>query len=316
VRLAILFATLAVAVSLVAASPGPALAAPRAVDYLALGDSVASGRGLDDTGGLCRRSARAYPNLVRSSLEARVSSVRFVFLACSGATAAGSGEPGLRSLHRQVSTALRRLSSRPALVSLTIGINDFEWSDIPKTYARLREPSSTFAAWVTATDARVERSLRKELARLLARKRVRIVLSGYFNPVNRGSLLFGGPIPCVDVTACFARTDAIVDSLNATLADVARSVKRRAHVRFAGVREGFRGHESPMPLCGSEQPSAADTWIQYPDDPDSNSFPLHDAPDLAPYVGFDWRGDCFHPNDRGAAFIASTVDSAAIALGR
>ena len=287
------------------------------VDYVALGDSVAAGRGLDDTGGLCRRSPRAYPRLVLSELTERTRGrIRFSSLACSGATAGQSDAPGLRSFHRQVSGALARLTGRPALVSVTIGINDFEWSDIPRTYLRLRDPAPLFDAWLAAESRALVQPLRRELSRLLSRSRVRVVLSDYFNPVNRRSILFGGPLPCPDAALCFARTEAVVAAVNSTIREVVRGLRHRSRVRIASVLEAFRGHESPSPRCGSAAPAVAATWIQHPDDPSSNSFPLVDWPELASLLGSDWRGDCFHPNDAGATFIAGAVGDAARRLGR
>jgi lysophospholipase L1-like esterase len=237
-------------------------------------------------------------------------------LACSGATAGSADAPGLRSFRRQVSGALARLTSRPALVSITIGINDLEWSDIPRTYVRLREPGPLFDSWLAGKAEDIERALRTELSRLLARRSVRIALTEYFNPVNQESILFGGPAPCLDVAACLSRANALVDTVNVTLREAVRGLRHRARVRIVAVRAAFEGHESPSPACGSAPPAVAATWIQHPDDPLSNSFPLRDFPELAPLLGSDWRGDCFHPNDTGAAFIAGAVDRAARRLGR
>ena len=127
------------------ASPAAAGGGALGLDYVALGDSVAAGRGLGDTGGLCRRSPRAYPRLVLRELRQRVAgAVRFASVACSGATAGVADAPGLRSLRRQVTAALERLSGGRALATVTVGVNDFEWSDIPRTYLRLREPQAVF----------------------------------------------------------------------------------------------------------------------------------------------------------------------------
>ena len=58
------------------------------IDYFALGDSVASGHGLDGASGECLRSSKAYPYTVRDALETRYHKVNFPpqhHLACSGA---------------------------------------------------------------------------------------------------------------------------------------------------------------------------------------------------------------------------------------
>ena len=299
------------------ASPAVAGGGAQGLDYVALGDSVAAGRGLGDTGGLCRRSPRAYPRLVLRELRQRVAgAVRFASVACSGATAGVADAPGLRSLRRQVTAALERLSGGRALATVTVGINDFEWSDIPRTYLRLREPQAVFDVWLAARASDVERALRTQLARLLSRRGVRVVATGYFNPVNRESVLFAGPVPCLSAAACLARTDAIVDAVNASIRAAVRGLGHRARVKVVSLRAGFRGHESPSPRCGNAPPAVASTWIQHPDDQASNSFPLADFPELVPLLGSGWRGDCFHPNDAGAAFIAGEVARAARGLGR
>jgi lysophospholipase L1-like esterase len=283
----------------------PVAAAP-ALDYFALGDSVASGHGLLDKGGTCRRSPRAYPQQLVPELRERHDRVRFTMLACSGATAAGSGT-GLRVFSRQVSAVLAKPTTRRTLVSITIGINDFAWSDIVATYFRLRDPDeASFDGWVDSTAERVAASLGKQLRRLLSRSKIAVVLTEYPNPANTDSLLFGGPMPCSDKAACYGRTEQVVHELNAVLDGLARK-----RVRIAAIHEAFHGHEAPSPSCGGDPPAVADTWFQYPDDPESNSFPP-----VAAFVGEVWRGDCFHPNERGAAEIAAAVDAAGRGLGR
>jgi lysophospholipase L1-like esterase len=298
--LALAAAALALAQSATATATAPAL------DYFALGDSIASGHGLLDAGGTCRRSERAYPRTVLADLRDRHGRVRFTMLACSGAVASG-GPAGLRSLARQVDAVLAHLSKRPTLVTITVGINDFAWSDVIATYLRLRDPDETlFEAWVEATAERAAEGLGVQVDRLLRHRKVAVVLTDYPNPVNPESVLFAGPLPCADVAACYGRTEFVVHELNRALRMLAR---RR--VRVATVHEAFHGHEAPAPSCGEAPPSISDTWFQYPEDPESNSFPP-----LPSFVSEEWRGDCFHPNALGAATIAEAVDVAARALGR
>jgi hypothetical protein len=67
------------------------------IDYFALGDSVASGHGLNDDGSACRRSSDAYPRLVEDLLLERYHVVNLHFYACSGAKVGypGGRVPGL-----------------------------------------------------------------------------------------------------------------------------------------------------------------------------------------------------------------------------
>jgi len=292
---------LLIALLAAAAIASGAWAAGKPLTYVALGDSIASGHGLGDSGGRCRRSPRAYPQRVRALLAARRQALRFRQLACSGATTA--------DLHAQVTAALAAVGLRRALVSITMGINDFDWADIAATYVRLRDPDETsFEAWVNGVADHAGNTVRVEVGRLLARHGVAVVLTDYPDPVNPDSLLFGGPQPCADVPACYARAEYLVHTLDQRLADAVAG-KRRA--RLASVYRAFHGHEAPSPECGSGPPPVSDTWFQYPSDPASNSFPQ-----LPPGFPQGWRGDCFHPNDAGATAIAEAVFAAAKELGR
>jgi lysophospholipase L1-like esterase len=265
-----------------------------------------------DTGGACRRSPLAYPEQVRDLLEQRYAFVRFRFLACAGAQAIAPERTGLGAFRRQVNAVLRGLTTRPTLVSATIGVNDTDWSDITLTYSRLRDPDqASFERWAHGVATRVGRAVARELQRLLAHPNVRVALTEYFNPVNRESLLFGPPIPCADVEACYLRTELLIDELNAALLSLPGELRARRRVAVAPVEDAFRGHESPSPECGSAPPGLSETWIQYPSDPDSNS-----NPPLPSIVPGPWHGDCFHPNEQGAAAIASAVEQTARRIGR
>ncbi|HEV2781633.1 MAG TPA: SGNH/GDSL hydrolase family protein [Actinophytocola sp.] len=94
----------------------PAGAAPLAVNYVALGDSYASGTGAGSYGdsGSCLRSANAYAPLWASSHGATLS-----FVACSGAETADV-------LNGQVNA----LSAATNLVTISIGGNDAGFSDV------------------------------------------------------------------------------------------------------------------------------------------------------------------------------------------
>ncbi|MEU8705778.1 SGNH/GDSL hydrolase family protein [Streptomyces sp. NPDC048565] len=92
-----------------------------AVDYVALGDSYASGVGAgsyDSGSGDCKRSTRAYPAL----WEAANNPASFAFTACSGART-GDVTAG----------QLGPLNSGTDLVSISIGGNDAGFSDVMTT---------------------------------------------------------------------------------------------------------------------------------------------------------------------------------------
>ncbi len=261
---------------------GPAQGGP-SITYAALGDSVAAGYGLGGpTAGCGRSPERAYPALVARNLERRHDTVRFVFLACSGATAAAE-HAGPRALETQVARALELIGDRRALVSITIGINDLEWWNLARVAALLRGDRATYDAWVERTVGAVGLELRRQLRLLLDRPRVRVVLTDYFDPVNHGSPLY---VLCSDANLCRDRVAEAVGRLNAAIRGAAKGLGGR--VRVAGVGASFEGHEAARPFCGSAPPGSARTWIQR---------------------------DCLHPNDAGAAAIATRVDSAAALMG-
>ena len=95
----------------------PASAQAQTVEYVALGDSYASGLGtreyIDDGSG-CSRSDHAYPSLLADEIGADLT-----FAACSGATTADL-----------VSSQLGGLSSSTDLVTVTIGGNDTGWASV------------------------------------------------------------------------------------------------------------------------------------------------------------------------------------------
>jgi lysophospholipase L1-like esterase len=100
------------------------------IDYFALGDSVASGYGLDDDGTPCRRSTLAYPWQVVTQLQSTFVLEQFDLLACSGATT--------ETIESQVTEPLSRLTERPTLITLSLGANDFGWSDLRPFVQNLR----------------------------------------------------------------------------------------------------------------------------------------------------------------------------------
>jgi lysophospholipase L1-like esterase len=251
--------------------------------YAALGDSVAAGYGLGSSRTPCARAeTRSYPARVERGLERRHGSARFVVLACSGATAA-STSAGPRSLATQVGAALRAIGRRPALVSITIGINDLEWWNLFRVAQLLRGDRAAYDRWVRTTVGDVRVELRRQLRRLLARPRARVVVTDYFDPVNRGSPLYGF---CPDPDRCRARVREAVDRLNRAIRAAAAGLGPR--VRVAAIGRHFAGHEAARPECGTAPPPAPATWIQ---------------------------SDCLHPNDAGAAAIARSVLAAATRLG-
>ncbi|WP_026924875.1 SGNH/GDSL hydrolase family protein [Glycomyces arizonensis] len=95
----------------------PASAQAETVEYVALGDSYASGvgtRSYIDDGSECSRSEYAYPSLLAADLGADLT-----FAACSGATTADL-----------TANQLGGLSPETDLVTVTIGGNDTGWAAV------------------------------------------------------------------------------------------------------------------------------------------------------------------------------------------
>jgi lysophospholipase L1-like esterase len=110
-------ATCTAAVPLVlAVMPAAPASAQTGVNYVALGDSYASGVGAGSySGGSCDRSANAYPQLWANAHPGTT----FAFEACSGATTTNV-----------IDSQLSALSSATNLVSVTIGGNDVGFENV------------------------------------------------------------------------------------------------------------------------------------------------------------------------------------------
>jgi len=256
---------------------GAGIALP--IDYVALGDSVASGYGLADDEAACHQSMLAYPWQLYARLQETFVVHQFDLLACSGTTTV--------TLDHQVSELLNRLSAHPTLLTLTVGANDFGWSDLFAFAQRLCTPDDdAFQAWVEGIAQTVEDNLVRQLGRVLAYPQVEVILTDYYNPTNASGTFWKGLRPqCVFVDV-YDRSEAVVQALNATITQASQRVGSPGSIQVAMVHDAFLGHEAPRPWCGTAPPDQGDTWIQYPTDPDSNATPV--------------GGDCFHVNRDGA----------------
>ena len=313
-----------------AAGLGPEL------DYFALGDSNAAGHGLMPTTperdgsvcqwdgrdcceadgfNCCRRSSSSYPFKVAAELRKLYRGVNVHHIACSGATT--------RHLNGQVLRVFAKLRTlppdRPVLVSLTIGANDFPWTD-PDRAAQLLliNSDAAFRAEIARILEGTRENLLRELRALLTAPQVKVVLTELHNPFNARSIFFPAFQPRMG-----GRADYVVDALIGTYNEVIREIEAAPRLRgrlmlATGIREDFKAHRSPFPTCGHVSPSIAQTWIQHRDDTQSNSFPSklkrndYVAPGASPTR---WRGDCMHPNQKGAQGYANRVLAAARRLG-
>jgi lysophospholipase L1-like esterase len=265
-------------------APGAVSALP--IDYFALGDSLASGYGLADDGTTCRQSVHAYPWQVLAQLQEAFVVQQFALLACSGTTT--------ETLDRQVSEVISRLSARPTLVTLTVGANDFGWSDVLTFAQRLCTPDdNAFHAWIEGITQTVEDNLVGQLDRLLAYPQVEVILTDYYNPTNVSGAFWRRVHPQCLFIDVYGRSEQVAHALNSTIKQAGERLENLGFVPMATVHDAFRGHEGPRPWCGTDPPEVGETWIQYPTDPDSNATPV--------------GGDCFHVNRAGAGHFAKAV---------
>ncbi len=294
-----------------------------ALDYFALGDSIASGYGLMDDGSACRRSKLSYPYKVLAELKQRYDQVNFLHLACAGAAA---GEPDAAALAQdrckwfrsQVDEVTRRISNRPTLITITIGANDLKLSDPGAFLPHLVEAGDKYLDWVNSIANTLASELKTQLPRLAnGHPNVVVLITNLYNPFNNRSVFFSLPPACSEILNsldCFQRAYYGVSGLNnALVLDVYDPLGRPAWLRVVTVEPLFEGHAAPSPRCGDAAPGDNDTWIQYPGDPGSNA----GVPSILSLLAAqDERGDCFHPNQKGAQAIANIVNENALKLGR
>ncbi|WP_210585188.1 SGNH/GDSL hydrolase family protein [Streptomyces sp. GESEQ-35] len=204
------------------------------LEYVALGDSYASGVGAghyDTASGACKRSTLNYPALS----QAVHPEYTLKDVSCSGATIAD-----VRA--NQLST----VTSGTDLVSLTVGGNDAQFSTVVKNC--LEESDSyckTSTMWMSYY---ARNQLVTELAGLYKDIRARapqaeIIVLGYPQALSPT-----GTCPVIDLSAA-KRT--YMNGFADALAEGAKAAAAQEPVTFVDVRDTFKGHGA----CGS------DSWI-------------------------------------------------------
>lgn len=230
----------AVTVATVAApSAGGAVAA---ADYVALGDSYASGTGTrsyDPNSGGCLRSPFAYPVLWTQTHPTS----SFSFAACSGATTGQLGEQ------------LGALSADTDLVTVSIGGNDAGFSSV-MVACQLRGPAACDRAIADAQSFIAEQlpgRLDSAYADIAERAgAAQVVVLGYPQLFETGRC-----VTSIDAGRR-ARLNAVADQLAAVTADRAAA----AGFIFADTRGAFAGHRVCSP----------DPWLNGPSWPIQESY--------------------------------------------
>ena len=238
-RFALAAATAATAALSLVLTAAPASAA---VNYVALGDSYASGLGAGNySGGSCDRSSGAYPQLWANANHP----ASFAFVACSGATTTDV-------INNQISA----LSSATTLVSVTIGGNDVGFSNVMITCV-LGSTSDCVNA-VNQAESEARSQLPGALSTLFGDIKARapgarVVVIGYpeFYDLSRSSGCIG--LSTTDRTALDGGAD-LLDS-------VIQAAAGQAGFAYAEVRSAFTGHE----ICDSSSWLHSVDWLNLGD---------------------------------------------------
>lgn len=212
---------LILAIALAAFAP-PASAAT--VNYVALGDSYASGLGAgsyDSASGNCKRSNNAYPKLWANAN----SPTSFRFVACSGATTTSV-----------MNNQLSALSSSTTLVTITVGGNDAGFASVMETC--VLGSDSTCLNAINNAKAFMQNQLPGRLDTLYQTIRskapsARVVVLDY-------------PRLYKIVNGCIGLSNTKRTALNGAadlLDSVIASAAGRAGFTLSGVRDEFNGHE-------------------------------------------------------------------------
>lgn len=241
--------------------------------YVALGDSVAAGLGLNGTpttgeAALCGRSAEAYANKVAADKQLKLTNV-----ACSGATAGDlftSQDVNGQKIGAQLNAAFG--DGTPKYMSITAGANDAHWATfIGKCLADTCGSSSddmTAAAYRAFLQAKLYYAFANIRVRTAFSTPPKVVITGYYNPTSPACSVVDQRLSADEVSWIKKQTDL----LNQSIQSVASSFS--SFVSFAPV--DFTGHD----IC------SLDSWIQRPGD-------------KAP----------FHPTAAGQAAIAQAVEA-------
>ena len=240
---AALFAAAACAAALpllLAATPA---SAQSAVNYVALGDSYASGLGAGNySGGSCDRSANAAPQLWANAH----SPTSFAFVACSGATTSDV-----------INNQLSALNSATTLVSVIIGGNDVGFTSVMETCV-LGSNSDCVNA-INQAEAQAKSQLPGSLNTLFSdisarSPGARVVVMGYpeFYDLSRSS-------GCIGLST--TKRQAIDGGADVLDSVISAAVSGHANFVYAEVRSAFSGHE----LCDSSEWLKSVDWFNLGD---------------------------------------------------
>lgn len=292
---------------------------PRPRLYVALGDSAASGHGLDWRAYLgrdrCwRHGTASYPARLLERAIGRGASVRrLALLACSGHDARDLldrpvGGPDLGDGVRQRAQIEWAIVTNPGLVTITIGANDLGFGTPERAVDAEGELDERYL------DARVDRvrsNLARALRRLVAATDARVLITTYHNPTAERP---HGVRGCRE--RCFKQiTDEVVSRLNDRITEIAARFPAD-RVAVAEVTDAFAGRGAPNgrgldALRGWDAPS----WVPTPLTWTSGIHAYCAKGRPAGPASYVSSVDCVHPNAAGARAYADVVVEAWAATG-
>ncbi len=277
-RLAPLLAALLVLIGAAAAAGQPV---PPGSVYLALGDSVAAGHGLEPLtnqpdAALCTRSTAGYPGLLARSAYFANPPGFGGSLACSGATTANligppqvvEGPDGPVALPAQVAVA-RALGLAPATVTVTVGANDVGYDEV--LGACLRQLGSGPTGPCARQAPRVAAALQGLYENLLQLfddihalpGTQRIFVTGYYDPIPEDLTDLGDALACglfgvsvrdAQLDGDYGYLQTYLTLLNGTIANAAAS---GGVARYVDIRRAFDGHRFCSDVRWAVPPAAA-----------------------------------------------------------
>lgn len=272
-----LTAMLVIGLLVLSITPAFASGVHRNRSYIALGDSVAGGLGLNsgeeasDQDRLCGRSLLAYPELVAQHLK---HNAEYQNVACIGATTEHMSNPQTIhniSLAPQLDAAFAK--GTPRLISISVGANDAQWASFIGACFATDCSTQQYTDLANAYLAQLSANLPAVLEEIASRSQGKVpdvILTGYYNPMSANCVALDG-ITMSEIAWISNETQ----NLNAV---IEASASQFSFAKFAEV--DFTGHD----IC------SYDSWIQQP----GGSAP---AP--------------FHPTQAGQQVIAQAVLEAA-----
>ncbi len=216
--------------------------------YVALGDSVAAGFGLQDysDASACDRTQQAYPVLIAHDLRYHLQSV-----ACSGATTQ-QGLIGPQIVNRASVVAQVKAATsgeKPQLITMTIGANDAHWTDyIKKCYTAVCGSAADTAgvqSGITQATTHLQTAL-QTIKNTYPTAPPLVIITGYYKLFGTTSVA-----NCLELTGLDSTEQAWIAQLQTSLdAALQTAVQEYSFAQFVPIQ--LTGHE----LCSTTP------WIQ------------------------------------------------------